>query len=47
MKNRDEIKAAFEVAVRFAIEQMGKEEFKKTSFFGSSEKAVYEHKMAA
>ncbi|UWQ11931.1 hypothetical protein K3X41_04385 [Aliiroseovarius crassostreae] len=47
MTHRDEIKSAFESAVRFAIEQMGEAKFKETSFFGSNDAPNVELKKAA
>jgi|GEM_PF-6357386 len=42
-----EIKVALEKAVKYAIEDMGVERFKETSFFGSNEIRGREVKQAA
>ncbi len=42
-----EVKVAFAAAIKHAIESMGVDRFKETSFFGSNEKRETEFKEAA
>ena len=44
-KRKDAVRAAFEAATKYAIEQMGVDRFRETSFFG--ERYSADEKLAA